>query len=152
VSGLPMLAGGSRPRRPSLPYQTQRSFQRRGSTLRPGEQVAAHGPTTVLANCVALAASRAPIQRTTGNPFRRPTFDGMPALRHKLPTTAPDEPFLTGYDMAPSCYVSAVCSTPTRKVATGRRVVPIVLELDVAKDPKRAKRSWGEPSPRGANG
>jgi hypothetical protein len=54
---------------------------------------------------------------------------------------APDEPFLTGYDMAhPVTYLRLLDADV--EGADWREVAAIVLELDVAKDTMRARRSW----------
>src|SRR6266851_5133720 len=55
--------------------------------------------------------------------------------------TAPDEPFLTGYDMAHLVTYLRLLDADAEG-ADWREVAAIVLELDVAKDPKRARRSW----------
>src|SRR5882757_4095627 len=59
--------------------------------------------------------------------------------------TAPDEPFLMGYDMAHLVTYLRLLDAEAEG-ADWREVAAIVLDLDVAKDPKRARRSWGEPS------
>jgi hypothetical protein len=53
--------------------------------------------------------------------------------------TAPDEPFLTGYDMALLVTYLRLLDADAEG-ADWREVAAIVLELDVAKDPKRARR------------
>jgi hypothetical protein len=53
--------------------------------------------------------------------------------------TAPDESFLTGYDMA---HLVTYLRLLDADGADWQEVAAIVLELDVAKDPKRARRSW----------
>jgi Uncharacterized conserved protein (DUF2285) len=55
--------------------------------------------------------------------------------------TAPDESFLTGYDMAHLVTYLRLLDADAEG-ADWREVAAIVLELDVAKDPERAKRSW----------
>jgi hypothetical protein len=55
--------------------------------------------------------------------------------------TAPDEPFLTGYDMARLVTYLRLLDADAEG-ADWREVATIVLELDVAKDPERARRSW----------
>ena len=59
--------------------------------------------------------------------------------------TAPDEPFLTGYDMAHLVTYLRLLDADAEG-ADWREVAAIVLELDVAKDPKWARRSWASPS------
>jgi hypothetical protein len=54
--------------------------------------------------------------------------------------TAPDEPFLTGYDMAHLVTYVRLLDADAEG-ADWREVAAIVLELDVAKDLKRARRS-----------
>jgi hypothetical protein len=80
-------------------------------------------------------------------PFRRPTFDACRS-RHKLADTAPDEPFLTGYDMDHLVTYLRLLDADAEG-ADWRKVAAIVLELDVAKDPKRARRSWASHLARG---
>jgi hypothetical protein len=55
--------------------------------------------------------------------------------------TAPDEPFLTGYDIAHLVTYLRLLDADAEG-ADWQEVATIVLELDVAKDPKRARRSW----------
>jgi hypothetical protein len=55
--------------------------------------------------------------------------------------TAPDEPFLTGYDMAHLVTYLRLLDADAEG-ADWREVAAIVLDLDVAKDPNRARRSW----------
>jgi hypothetical protein len=55
--------------------------------------------------------------------------------------TAPDEPFLTGYDMGHFVTYLRLLDADAEG-ADWREVAAIVLELDVAKDPKRTRRSW----------
>ena len=56
--------------------------------------------------------------------------------------TAPDEPlFLTGYDMVHLVTYLRLLDADAEG-ADWREVAAIVLELDVAKDPERARRSW----------
>ena len=62
--------------------------------------------------------------------------------------TAPDEPFLTGYDMAHLVTYLRLLDADAEG-ADWRAVAAIVLELDVAKDPKRARRSWASHLARG---
>src|SRR6266702_7929609 len=59
--------------------------------------------------------------------------------------TAPDEPFLTGYDMAHLVTYLRLLDADAEG-ADWREVAAIVLELDVAKDPKRGQAVMGEPS------
>ena len=53
--------------------------------------------------------------------------------------TAPDEPFLTGYDMAHLVKYLRLLDADAEG-ADWREVAAIVLELDVAKDPTRTRR------------
>src|SRR3979490_2955356 len=62
--------------------------------------------------------------------------------------TAPVEPFLTGYDMAHLVTYLRLLDADAEG-ADWREVAVIVLELDVAKDPKRARRSWASHLGRG---
>src|SRR3979490_3566356 len=62
--------------------------------------------------------------------------------------TAPVEPFLTGYDMAHLVTYLRLLDADAEG-ADWREVAAIVLELDVAKDPKRARRSWASHLARG---
>ena len=59
--------------------------------------------------------------------------------------TAPDEPFLTGYDMAHLVTYLRLLDAD-EEGADWREVAAIVLELDVAKD---TKRSWASHLARG---
>ena len=54
---------------------------------------------------------------------------------------APVEPFLTGYDMVHLVTYLRLLDADAEG-ADWREVATIVLELDVAKDPERARRSW----------
>jgi hypothetical protein len=62
--------------------------------------------------------------------------------------TAPDDPFLTGYDMAHLVTYLRLLDADAEG-ADWQEVAAIVLELDVAKDPKRARRSWASHLARG---
>jgi hypothetical protein len=62
--------------------------------------------------------------------------------------TAPDEPFLTGYDMAHLVTYLRLLDADAEG-ADWREVAAIVLELDMAKDTKRARRSWASHLARG---
>jgi hypothetical protein len=55
--------------------------------------------------------------------------------------TAPDEQFLTGYDMAHLVTYLRLLDADAEG-ADWREVATIVLGLDVAKDPERARRTW----------
>ncbi len=66
----------------------------------------------------------------------------------RVADTAPDEPFLTGYDMAHLVTYLRLLNAEAEG-ADWREVAAIVLELDVAKDPKRARRSWASHLARG---
>jgi hypothetical protein len=61
---------------------------------------------------------------------------------------APVEPFLTGYDMAHLVTYLRLLDADAEG-ADWREVATIVLELDVAKDPERARRSWASHLARG---
>jgi hypothetical protein len=58
---------------------------------------------------------------------------------------APVEPFLTGYDMSHLVNYLRLFNADAED-ADWREAATIVLELDVAKDPKRARRSWASTS------
>jgi hypothetical protein len=55
--------------------------------------------------------------------------------------TAPDEPFLTGYDMAHLVTYLRLLDADAEG-ADWREVASIVLSLDLAKEPERARRVW----------
>jgi hypothetical protein len=55
--------------------------------------------------------------------------------------TAPQEPFLTGYDMSHLVTYLRLLDADA-DVADWREAAGIVLNLDVANDPIRAKRIW----------
>ena len=61
---------------------------------------------------------------------------------------APDEPFLTGYDMAHLVTYLRLLDADAEG-ADWREVATIVLELDVAKDFERARRPWASHLVRG---
>jgi hypothetical protein len=65
--------------------------------------------------------------------------------------TAPNEPFLTGYDMAHLVTYLRLLDADAEG-ADWREVATVVLELDVTKDPERAKRSWASHLTRGESG
>jgi hypothetical protein len=68
----------------------------------------------------------------------------------QIADTAPDEPFLTGYDMAHLVTYLRLLDADAEG-ADWREVAAIVLELDVAKDPS-GPDSHGRAISRGANG
>jgi hypothetical protein len=55
--------------------------------------------------------------------------------------TAPDEPFLTGYDMAHLVTYLRLLDADAEG-ADWRELASIVLSLDLAKEPERARRVW----------
>ena len=55
--------------------------------------------------------------------------------------TAPDEPFLTGYDMAHLVTYLRLLDADAEG-AHWREAASIVLSLDLAKEPERARRVW----------